>query len=202
MKFKAFTVIVLAVLISTQLAAKPKFLKKIRQLQQKKEQKQSVKYDFETDNNTDIEKAVMAILPKKSKLEHNITEGVFGPSDGSMGANLNIIYSTPGKTPEIMVLTPVKQGKYNKTKPVALSFPDAKSVEVLSVFYNQIDKDAQRELLVLCYVTGKKESGYKTAVFDWQKTEFKRIPAIESKLNNNYPAINVRLALHKALQEK
>jgi len=202
MRFKAIAVSVLAVFICTQLTAKPKLMKKLEKLTQKKEQKKEVKYDLEMDKITDLEQAVMALLPKNSKLVHPITEGVYGPSDGKMGSNINVIYSTSGKTPEILVLKPVKAGKYNKIKPEVLSFGATSSVNVVSVFYNQIDKDAPRELLVLCYVTGKNGDGYKTAVFDWQTSVFKRVPAIESQLDEYYPAIKVRLALHKALRGK
>ena len=199
MKFKAITAAVLTVLICTQLTSAPKLKKQLNKLKEMTQKKNEPKYDLEVGANTDLEQAIMALLPKGSTLSHQITEGVYGPSDGKMGANINVIYSTAGKTPELMVLTPVKAGKYNKTKTEVLDFGAGNTVEIVSVFYNQIDKDAPRELLILCYVTGKKGEGYKTAVFDWQKNAFKRVPALESKLADQYPAINVRRTLHAVL---
>lgn len=199
MKFKAIAAAVLTILICTQLTSAPKLKKQLNKLKEMTQKKNEPKYDLELGANTDLEQAVMALLPKNSTLVHQITQGVYGPADGSMGANINVIYSTAGKTPEIMVLTPVKPGKYNKTKTEVLNFGATESVEVVSVFYNQIDKDAPRELLILCYVTGKKDSSYQTAVFDWQKTAFKRVPGLESKLADQYPAINVRRTLHAVL---
>jgi hypothetical protein len=199
MKFKAAAASLLAVLICTQLTAAPKFKKQMNKLKEMTQQKKEPKYDLEVKEGTDLETAVITLLPKNSTLVHQITEGIYGPSDGSIGANINVIYSTAGKTPEILVLTPVKAGKYNKTKTEVLNFGAGNSVEVVSVFYNQIDNDTPRELLILCYVTGKKESGYKTAVFDWQKNAFKRVSALESKLAGQYPAINVRRTLHAVL---
>ncbi|PKL16070.1 MAG: hypothetical protein CVV49_18150 [Spirochaetae bacterium HGW-Spirochaetae-5] len=199
MKFKAAAASVLVVLICAQLTAAPKFKKQMNKLKEMAQQKKEPKYDLELKEGTDLETAVTAMLPKNSTLVHQITEGVYGPAEGKAGANINVIYSTAGKTPEIMVLTQVKPGKYSKTKAEVLNFGAGNSVEVVSVFYNQIDKDAPRELLILCYVTGKKESGYQTAVFDWQKNAFKRVPALESKLAGQYPAINVRRTLHAVL---
>ncbi len=201
MKFKAVVASVFVVLICTQLTAAPKFKKQLNKLKEMTQQKKEPKYDLELKDGTDLETAVMTLLPKNSTLVHQITEGVYGPSDGSNGANINVIYSTDGKNPEIMVLTPIKAGKYNKTKTEVLDFGARKNIEVVSVFYNQIDKDAPRELLILCQISGYKDFGYKTVVFDWQKNSFKRVPALESKLAGQYPAINVRRTLHAVLAE-
>lgn len=183
MKFKFFVVIIIATVVSMQLFAAPKKIKP------------AVKADLEISTQTNLEDAVMKLLPKKSKLAHSITEGVFGPADGTKGPNINVVYSTAGKNPEIMILTPVETGKYKKIKPAVLSFGGKSSVEVQSVFFDQADKDAARELFVLCYITDKKESYYATAVLDWNGKEFKRVSKIEPKLKGAYPAINVRRTL-------
>ena len=154
-----------------------------------------VKPDLDLTVGTSIEGAVMKLLPKNSRLVHQVTEGIFGPADGMMGPNINVVYSTSGRTPEIMVLTPYENGKYKKTKPAALNFPGMTGVEVQSVFFDQADKDNARELFVLCQVSNKKGTKYATAVFDWNGNEFKRMPKIEAKLKDAYPAINVRRAL-------
>jgi len=191
MKFKTVICITICT-ICLQLTAAPK---KIKQLVNPKKSAPEVKYDLVLDGKTPIENAVMPLLPKNSKLEHSITEGVYGPADGTKGANINVIYSTSGKTPEIMVFTPMEKGKYKKIKPEILSFGGKDKVEVMSVFFDQADKDSARELFVLCMVTGKKDSRYLTAVFDWTGKEFKRMPAVEAKLKGLYPTINVRKTL-------
>lgn len=183
MNFKAFAVIVLAAVLSIPLYAAPKKIKS------------SPKADLEITAQTSLEDAVIKLLPKKSKLAHSITEGVFGPADGTKGPNINVVYSIAGKNPEIMILIPIETGKYKRIKPVALNFGGKNNVEVQSVFFDQADKDAARELFVLCYITDKKESYYATAVFDWNGKEFKRLSKIEPKLKGSYPAINVRRTL-------
>jgi hypothetical protein len=160
-----------------------------------KKTKPAAKADLIITEQTNLEDAVLKLLPKNSKLKHSVTKGIFGPADGTKGPNINVIYSASGKTPEIMILTPVENGKYKKIKSAALNFGGKNSVEVQSVFFDQADKDSVRELFVLCYITGKKESFYATAVFDWNGKEFKRVSKIEPKLKGAYPAINVRKAL-------
>jgi len=182
MKLKFFVFIIIT-FVSMQLSAAPKKVKP------------SFKADLYISTQTNLEEAVMKLLPKKSKLAHSITEGVFGPADGTKGPNINVVYRTAGKNPEIMILTPVEAGKYKKIKPVALNFGGKNNVEVQSVFFDQADKDASRELFILCYITGKKESFYATAIFDWNGKEFKRVSKIEPKLKGAYPAINVRRTL-------
>jgi len=213
MKFKVLAAALIAAFLCTQVSAAPSLKKQLKKMKEQSEPKKKkekekvqrkepvVKYDLEMNDNIDLEQAVMALLPKNSTLVHPITQGVYGPADGSIGANINVIYSTDNKIPQIMVLTPVKAGKYNKTKTEILNFGTKTGVDVVSVFYNQIDKDAPRELLILCSVSGKDGEGYKTAVFDWQKTAFKRVPGLESKLADQYPAINVRRTLHEVLAQ-
>jgi len=156
-----------------------------------------VKPDLDLTVGTSIDGAVMKLLPKNSRLVHQVTEGIFGPADGTMGPNINVIYSTAGRIPEIMVLTPYENGKYKKNKPVTLNFPGMTGVEVQSVFFDQADRDRARELFVLCLVSSKKGSKYATAVFDWTGKEFKRMPKIEAKIKDASPAINVRRALRE-----
>ena len=184
MKYKSLLVVLLLAAVSLQLGAAPKKEKK-------------VKYDFAMTDQTVLDEAVMALLPKNSRLVHMVTMGVYGPSDGTNGDNINIIYRVGDKTPEIMVLVPVEPGKYRKIKAEKLSFGKAVTGEVLAVFFAQADKDAERELFVLCEVSVKgADSGqYMTAVFDWKKTGFKRMTAIESKIKGIYPSINVKRAL-------
>ncbi len=153
------------------------------------------KPDLDLTVGTSIDGAVMKLLPKNSQLVHQVTEGVFGPADGTKGPNINVIYSTAGKTPVLMVLTPYENGKYKKNKTVTLNFPGMTGVEVQSVFFDQADRDSARELFVLCLVSNKKGSKYATAVFDWTGKEFKRMPKIEAKIKDAYPTINVRRAL-------
>jgi len=183
MKFKTLITLLAITAVCLQLAAAPKKLKP------------ALKADLDLTTQTSLEDAVMKLLPKNSKLVHSITEGVFGPADGTKGPNVNVVYSTSGKTPQIMILTPVDTGKYKKLKPAVLSFGSNNAVEVQSVFFDQADKDAARELFVLCYISGKKESYNATAVFDWNGKEFKRISKIEPTLKGAYPAINVRRTL-------
>lgn len=183
MKFKTMLILLVITAVCTQLTAAPKKIKP------------AVKADLDIAAQSSLEDAVIKLLPKNSKLVHSITEGVFGPADGTKGPNINVVYSTSGKTPEIMILTPVEAGKYKKIKSAPLNFGGKDSVEVQSVFFDQADKDSARELFVLCYITGKKESFYSTAVFDWNGKEFKRVSKIEPKLKGAYPAINVRRAL-------
>lgn len=183
MKLKTIICIALTTAVCLQLTAAPKMTKP------------SIKSDLVLNDQTQLEDAVMKLLPKGSKLVHGITEGVFGPADGSKGSNINVVYSTKNKTPEIMVLTPIERGKYKKIKSETLNFGGKNTVEVLSVFFAQADKDSARELFVLCNVTGKKDSGYQTAVFDWTGKDFKRMQKIESKIKGIYPSINVKRAL-------
>jgi len=188
MKLKILFFMILAAAVSFQAAAAPK--------KAKQEIKKEVqKFDFEISGSKPLNEAVMPLLPKKSQLAHSITEGVFGPADGKKGSNLNVIYSTADKTPEIMVLTPAAPGKYMKNKPEALNFPVKGKVEVLSVFFDQADKDIPRELFVLCAITEKDKTSYQTAVFDWTPKGFVRMPKIESQVKDLYPSLKVRRIL-------
>lgn len=191
MRFKTLISLLIVSVLAIQLAAAPKKIKPAV--------KPAVKADLDLTSQTSLEDAVIKLLPKNSTLAHSITEGIFGPADGNMGPNINVVYSTAKKTPQLMVLTPIAERKYKKIKPVILNFTGQNSVEVQSVFFDQADKDAARELFVLCYVAGKKDSYYATAVFDWNGKEFKRVPKIEPKLKGAYPTINVRRAL-RAIQ--
>lgn len=188
MRYKSLIMIVLLSVALIPLGAAPKKDKK-------------VKYDFEMTDQTVLDEAVMKLLPKGSQLVHQVTTGVYGPADGSMGENINIIYQVGNKTPEIMVLVPVESGKYKKIKAEKLSFGKSITGYIHAVFFAQADKDPERELFVLCEAIpkGSKESVYVTAVFDWKKNGFKRMPGIESKIKGIFPSINVKRALPEIL---
>ncbi|HQQ24306.1 MAG TPA: hypothetical protein PLH15_10760, partial [Spirochaetota bacterium] len=76
-----------------------------------------------------------------------------------------------------------------------VSFGKNAAQEVLSVFFDQADKDKERELFVLCSYQKGNDSFVETAVYNWTKNKFVREPKLEQKLKNLSPAINVRRAL-------
>ncbi len=161
-----------------------------------KETPKEIKYDYVMTDKSDIEADVIKLLPAKSVITHRITEGIFGPADGTKGMIKIVPYITGnnGKV-QLMLLIPAEIRKYNKMMLGEISFGGNSASEVLSVFFDQADKDKERELFVLCaYVKGNRPF-FETAVYDWNKTRFDRVPGLESKIKNLTPAINVRRAL-------
>lgn len=163
-----------------------------------------VKYDLEINDQTVLDEAVLKLLPKGASLIHQVTQGIYGPADGTKGSNINVIYRVGNKTPELMVLVPAETGKYKKIKPEKLNFAKSDTTGVHAVFFAQADKDEERELFVLCEVVvkGTDTGQYMTAVFDWKKKGFKRINKIESKIKGIYPSINVKRALPEIIGSK
>jgi hypothetical protein len=156
-------------------------------------------YDFELKSKDSLDQDVLKILPKGSILAHKVTEGVFGPADGSKGPILIAPYTIgPKGQINLMLLIPAEKGKYKKMALGLLTFKAKKTVEIQSVFFDQADKDKERELFILCAVTdGKSSVVYETAVFSWEKTRFVRVSALEPKLAGRYPTIDVRNALEE-----
>lgn len=187
-------VTVFAVVIQSEAAPKDKILKK-------KEIKE-IKYDYVMKDGSDLEADIKKLLPAKSEITHRITEGVFGPSDGTKGPIIIVPYITAkdGKT-RIMLLVPAETRKYNKIMLGEINLSSKGANELLSVFFDQADKDQEREIFFLCAYEKGKQYFYETAVYNWNKTKFERVPAMESKITNLYPAINVRRAL-RAMESK
>ena len=190
MKFRTIVSILLLSTLCLQLNAAPV------------KSKPTVKYDFELSGQASLDEAVMKLLPKNSQLIHMVTEGVYGPIDGSKGPNINIIYRVGKTTPVLLVLVPVETGKYKKVKTELLKFGKSDASEVYSVFFAQADKDKDRELFILCEVFGKDGGEYMTAVFDMSSSALKRMPVVESKIKGISPSINVKRAMIKILGNK
>jgi hypothetical protein len=79
-----------------------------------------------------------------------------------------------------------------------ISFQNMKSLEISAVFFDQADKEKERELFILCLVNSQ---DYQTAVYSWKKTKFVRLPAIEPKLTGLYPSLVVRRALPEIVNQ-
>ncbi len=187
--FKIFTALLILV-VSIQFHATSKEIKK-------ELPKKGPVYDFELKSKDTLDKDIIKILPKGSILAHKVTEGVFGPADKSKGPILIVPYMTGAKGQiQLMLLIPAEKEKYRKMNVGTISFKTKKTVEIQSVFFDQADKDKERELFILCALThGKDSVEYETAVFSWEKTRFVRVSALEPKLKGQYPAINVRNVL-------
>jgi len=199
---RLFTVILIAVFaVSIQLdAGIKKDLKKLTK-QDKKDKKDkkaasAVKYDYEVNESGDMETDIKKILPAKSEYNHRITQGIFGPADGTKGSIMIVPFVTGanGKV-QLMLLIPAETLKYNKMMLGEIKFGAKNAAEVESVFFDQSDKDKERELYVLCSYEDKGRTVFETAVYDYSKNKFNRVPAMESKIKNLYPAINVRRTL-------
>lgn len=155
------------------------------------------KYDYETNESGDRETDIKKILPPKSEYTHWITSGVFGPVDGSIGSILIVPYivNNDGKV-QVMLLVPKDSDhKYVKMTLGTVNFGKNAAQEVLSVFFDQADKDKERELFILCAYQKGNEYLVETAVYNWNKNKFVREPKLEQKLKNLSPTINVRRAL-------
>jgi len=159
--------------------------------------KSQKKYDYETSESGDREADIKKILPAKSEYTHWITSGVFGPADGSIGSILIVPYivNNDGKV-QIMLLIPKDaEHKYVKMALGTVSFGKNTAQEVMSVFFDQADKDKERELFILCSYQKGNDYFVETAVYNWNKNKFVREPKLEQKLKNLSPTINVRRAL-------
>jgi hypothetical protein len=209
MKFaRLFTVILIAVFaVSIQLDAgfKKDLKKEIKKLDNDKKDKKDkknkkaaseMKYDYEVSESGDMETDIKKLLPAKSEYNHRITQGIFGPADGTKGPIMIVPYVTgANKKVQLMLLIPGETWKYNKMMLGEIKFGKYSAEEVLSVFFDQSDKDKERELYVLCSYENEYETVFETAVYDYNKNKFNRVPAIESKIKDLYPAINVRRTL-------
>ena len=155
------------------------------------------KYDYETNESGDRETDIKQILPPKSEYTHWITSGVFGPVDGSIGSILIVPYivNNDGKVQLMLLMPKDSDHKYVKMMLGTVSFGKNAAQEVLSVFFDQADKDKERELFVLCSYQKGNDSFVETAVYNWNKKKFVREPKLEQKLKNLSPTINVRRAL-------
>ncbi|MBP8082676.1 MAG: hypothetical protein KAZ87_05680 [Spirochaetes bacterium] len=165
--------------------------------------KPNSKYDYETSESGDRDADIKKILPAKSEYTHWITNGVFGPADGSIGSILIVPYivNNDGKV-QLMLLVPQDaENKYKKIMLGTVTFGKNAAQEVLSVFFDQADKDKERELFVLCSYQEGDEYFVETAVYNWNKNKFVRELKLEKKLINLSPAINVRRAL-RAMEKK
>ena len=195
--FKLFSVILLTVFamsIQSEAGLKMKDMK--QKLTKDSKKTKEIKYDYVMKDDSDMESDIKKLLPAKSEFNHRITEGVFGPADGSNGPILIVPYITGNNSKvQLMLLIPGEVHKYNKMMLGEIKFKANTAKEVLSVFFDQTDKDSERELFVMCEYEKGDQTFYETAVYDWQKTKFVRVPNIESKIINLYPAINVRKAL-------
>jgi len=147
-------------------------------------------------DDSDMEAYIKKLLPPKSEITHWITEGVFGPSDGSKGSILIVPYITGdnGKV-QLMLLIPAEKKKYNKMMLGEVNFGKNTASEVFSVFFDQADADPVRELFILCGYYKGDNNIIETAVYDFNKNKFNRVPVVETKIKNLYPAINVRRAI-------
>jgi hypothetical protein len=211
MKFAKLFIIALITVFAVSMqseAGLKKDLKKLtkdkKESKEKKETKAAnqVKCDYSMNDDSDMESDIKKLLPAKSEYNHRITEGLFGPADGSKGPILIVPYITGdnGKV-QLMLLIPVESKKYNKMMLGEIKFGASNAQEVLSVFFDQADKDKERELFVLCAYDKGNRTFYETAVYNWNKTKFERVPALEAKVKNQYPAINVRRVL-RAMEAK
>ncbi|MBP9023842.1 MAG: hypothetical protein KBH06_11625 [Spirochaetes bacterium] len=159
--------------------------------------KSQSKYDYETSESGDRETDIKKILPPKSEYTHRITNGVFGPADGSIGSILIVPYivNNDGKVQLMLLIPKDAEHKYVKMTLGTVSFGKNAAQEVLSVFFDQADKDKERELFVLCSYQKGNDYFVETAVYNWNKKKFVREPKLEQKLKNLSPTINVRRAL-------
>ena len=159
--------------------------------------KSQSKYDYETSESGDRETDIKKILPPKSEYTHRITNGVFGPADGSIGSILIVPYivNNDGKVQLMLLIPKDAEHKYVKMTLGTVSFGKNAAQEVLSVFFDQADKDKERELFILCAYQKGNEYLVETAVYNWNKNKFVREPKLEQKLKNLSPTINVRRAL-------
>ena len=165
--------------------------------------KPNSKYDYETSESGDRDADIKKILPAKSEYTHWITNGVFGPADGSIGSILIVPYivNEDGKV-QLMLLVPQDaENKYKKMMLGTVTFGKNAAQEVLSVFFDQADKDKERELFVLCSYQKGDDYFVETAVYNWNKNKFVRESKLEKKLINLSPAINVRRAL-RSMEKK
>lgn len=155
------------------------------------------KYDYETNESGDRETDIKQILPPKSEYTHRITNGVFGPADGSIGSILIVPYivNNDGKVQLMLLIPKDSDHKYVKMTLGTVNFGKNAAQEVLSVFFDQADKDKERELFVLCSYQKGNDYFVETAVYNWNKNKFVRESKLEQKLKNLSPAINVRRAL-------
>jgi len=213
MKFAKLLTIVLIAVFAVSIQSEAGFKKDLKKAvtkddkndkKDKKDKKtaKEVKYDYVINDNSDMESDLIKLLPAKSVYNHRITEGVFGPADGSKGSIIIVPYITGnnGKV-QLMLLIPAEPGKYNKMMLGEIRFGAKAAQEVQSVFFDQSDKDKERELFVLCSYENGDQSVFETAVYDWNKNKFERVTALESKIKDLYPAINVRRTL-RALETK
>jgi len=206
---KVFTIVLLA-LFAVSVQSDAGFIKNLKKKvthdkNDKKDKKnktaetkepEKVKYDYEMTENSDRDADIKKLLPAKSEYNHRITEGVFGPADGSKGNILIVPYVTGGNGKvQLMLLIPAETQKYNKTMLGEIRFGKYAVQEVESVFFDQADKDKERELFVICYVMKGKRGFTETAVYDWNKTKYQRVPSMESEIKDLSPAITVRRKL-------
>lgn len=159
--------------------------------------KPNSKYDYETSESGDRDADIKKILPAKSEYTHWITNGVFGPADGSIGSILIVPYivNNDGKVQLMLLIPKDSDHKYVKMTLGTVSFGKNAAQEVLSVFFDQADKDKERELFVLCSYQKGNDYFVETAVYNWNKNKFVRETKLEQKLKNLKPTINVRRAL-------
>ncbi len=210
MKFLKLLSVIMVTVFAMSIQSEAKF--KMKDLKNKmsgdkKESKEvpakpEIKYDYVMTDNSDMEADVKKLLPAKSEINHRITEGVFGPADGTKGAIFIVPFITGnnGKV-QLMLLIPAEKGKYNKMMLGEIKSIAKSTQEVQSVFFDQADKDKERELFVLYSYEKGNDTFYETAVYDWNKTKFDRVTALEAKIKNLYPAINVRRTL-RAMESK
>ncbi len=201
--FKVFSValvVVFAMSFQSEAKFKMKDLKKKFGKDKKEEKavpaKPEIKYDYVMTDSSDIESDAVKLLPAKSEYKHRITEGLFGPADGTKGAIKIVPFITEGNGKvQIMLLIPAETMKYNKMMLGEIKPGIKGSLEVHSVFFDQADKDKERELFVLYSYEKGGDTLFETAVYDWNKTKFERVSKLEPKLADQYPAINVRRVL-------
>ena len=161
-----------------------------------------------TNTNTDLNTLARKYIPNGAEIIHKVVQGKFAQSATGNSGNVVVIYRGKSGSKvgayDIMVLVP-KVASWEK---YILPQPDAtwSSMKPLAVFFENVDKDRDMELLIL----EEAESGagpdgakpfYRTRIYDWSGSGFVHLEDISDKISVDADTVaKVRKELKKIVK--
>lgn len=161
-----------------------------------------------TNTDADLNSLARKYIPAGAKIVHTVVSGKFAQS-ASENKSGNVVVNYKGKSDynaySTMVLVPQRGNSWNSYQ---LPLPDVTwaFMEPQAVFFYNVDKDSDLELLILEQAeSGAGPTGavpfYRTRIYDWQRGGFKHLDKLSDKIDADANTVaKVRKELRKIIK--